>query len=73
MFGRYNKLSVWKQVAGESGYQILKDKNLCILNRMDTRVVDIQDEEKKELIDTLTKDTFFLKNHNLIDYSLFLI
>ena len=58
-----------------SGVNVLKDKNLTILNKLDTsgKIVHIKSSQRKDLLELLIKDTEFLKKHGLMDYSLFLI
>jgi hypothetical protein len=52
-----------------SGMQVLKDLNFIEF----TEDVDIQPQQKKNLLEIITRDAQFLAENNLMDYSLLLI
>ncbi len=54
-----------------SNTDILKDLNI-MQKRKSHDILNFSKEKQKEVLDTMKKDTEFLKAHNLMDYSLLL-
>lgn len=54
---------------GNTGFKVLKDKNMIESKNK----LEIQEENKNEILDQIKLDTELLKKHELIDYSMFLI
>ena len=56
--------------------QVLKDRNLCELNQgykqFNKNVVNLDTQDEFSLIEVLESDSKFLKEHNLMDYSLYI-
>lgn len=74
LHGRYTKISTSIMKTG-SGLTTLKDKNFLMLNKVaeERRLVNIPEEKRIDLLNTMLADTELLAAHGLIDYSLFLI
>ena len=53
---------------------VLKDKNLISINQdSKSTILDINSQDKDELLEQMKKDSMLLKEMKLIDYSVFLI
>ena len=70
--GRFVNLDVYSKITEDTGLKVLKCENFIQDNEKEP-VLDINAEIKGNMKALLTKDSLFLKQHGLIDYSIFLV
>ena len=70
LLGRYTKVTT-KKLRDGTGLEVLKDKNLIMLNK--SKNDNLKQSIPHETLNQLSLDSAFLRSHNLIDYSVFLV
>jgi len=73
LHGRLTKIDDFQRFTGESGLKVLKDQNFIEDQKDPEKKVALEEDDKEAIMATLKKDSQFLRDHGLIDYSVFLL